>query len=189
MAGLIFTRFAWEICHMVSGAEVRPLTMKRILMLALILVSLPLGVWARLGETERELVARFGKPLTRTDEITLAQGKRIAFGTALRFRQGDWSIECVIIEDRCAQEAYQKPGDWTEDQFRAILSSEAQGARWTDRSQEAVKKIRRDWRRGDGASAVWAAGIGMVVTHPAYGRAKERAEAKAKADASRVPRF
>ena len=163
--------------------------MKRILLLFLGLWALPVGAWARLGETEAQLVARFGEPTNRTNEITLAQGKWLVFGQRLYFRQGDWSIQCVVVEERCAKEVYQKPGDWTEDQFKAILSSEAQGAQWTDRSQEGAKKLRREWRRADGATAVWEAPNGMAVTHPAYVRAKERAEAKAKAEAGKVPRF
>lgn len=163
--------------------------MKRILLLGLGLLCLPLGAFGRLGEMERQLVARFGKPTNRTDEIVLAQGKTIVIGTRLYFRQGDWSIQCAVVEDRCAREMYQKPGDWTEEQFRTILNVDAQGARWTDVSQAAGRKLRREWRREDGGTAVWMAGVGMTVTNPAYGRAKERAEAKAKAEASRVPRF
>ena len=158
-------------------------------MLILGLWALPVGAWARLGETEAQLVARFGAPTNRTDEITPAQGKWLVFGRRLYFRQGDWSIQCVVVDERCAKEVYQKPGDWTEDQFKAILSSEAQGARWTDRSQEGVKKLRREWRRADGATALWDTLSGMAVTHPAYLRAKQRVEEKAKAEASKVPRF
>jgi hypothetical protein len=163
--------------------------MKRLLWLTLIVLWLPAAALARLGETERELVARFGEPRNRTEEITSTQGKMVAFGTRLYFRQGDWSIQCVVIEGRCAKEVYSKPGDWKEDQFQAILSSEAQGAKWTDISETSVKKLKRDWRRSDGATALWQMGVDMTITHPAFVRAKERAEAKAKADASRVPKF
>ena len=177
------------ICYKHNGVRIPPRTMKRWMMLTWGLLVLPLGGLARLGETEPELVARLGEPLTHTDEITPTQGKMIAFGKRYYFKQGDWSIECVIVDGRCAKEVYRKPGEWTEEQFRSILASEAQGARWADRSQESAKKFRREWRRDDGATAVWGFVSGLAVTHPAYVRAKERAEAKAKADASRVPRF
>jgi len=155
----------------------------------LLLSLLPSIAFARLGETEKQLTARFGAVVSRAKEITLTQGKIIEFGLKLTFRRGDWSIECSIIDGRSAREVYYKPGDWTEDQFTTVLASNAQGARWTDISNVAARKFAREWRREDGASATWQMGVAMSVTHPAYRRAKEKAEAKAKADAARIPKI
>jgi hypothetical protein len=82
-----------------------------------------------------------------------------------------------------------KPGDWTDDQFTTILTSNAQGTRWADVSKDSVRKLVREWRRTDGAIAIWQMGVGMSVTNPAYQRAKDKAEANAKADAARLPKI
>ena len=163
--------------------------MKRSVYSYLLFLALPLLAFARLGETEQQLTGRFGAAVSRGKEITLAQGKIVEFGSTLTFRQGDWTISSVIIDGRCAREVYQKSGDWTEDQFITVLTSNAQGAKWTDVSKGLVRKLAREWRREDGATAGWQMGAAMTVTHPAYRRAKENAEAKAKADAARIPKI
>jgi hypothetical protein len=147
----------------------------------------PFLAFAHLGDTEQQLIARFGPPLSRGHDLTLTQGKVIEFGSKLSFRQGDWAIECIVIDSRCARVTYSKPGEWSEDQLVAVLTSNAQGGQWTDNSKEMVKKLARDWRRSDGAVATWRMGVSMVVTNPAYDRAKQIVELKAKADASRIP--
>jgi hypothetical protein len=165
------------------------LSMKLPFRLLFWMVTIPLVCFGRLGETESELSARFGAPASRGDENIPTQGRVVAFGSRLNFRQGDWTIGCSIIEGRCAKEIYSKGGDWTEDQFAAVLTSNSQGEIWTDISKEMTKKMLREWRRGDGGTAIWRMGIGMVVANPAYDRAKLKAENKAKADASQVPRI
>jgi hypothetical protein len=141
---------------------------------------------ARLGETEAELVRRFGAPVSRASERITAQGKFHEIGTGLRFRDGDWTIESTIIDGRCAREAYTKVGEWTEDQFTTVLNSNAQGGKWTRTSKDSMKKAVREWRRDDGATAVWILRT-VTITHPAFDRAKSLAEAKAKAAAARTP--
>lgn len=152
-------------------------------------IAFPFYVYGRLGETEQELVARFGPPVSRAREVTLTQSKIIEFGSKLIFRQGDWTIESVMIEGRCAREEYWKAGEWTEDQFVTVLTSNAQGEKWTDLSKAMTKGLMREWHRGDGATAVWSIGTHMMVTHPAYVRAKKRVEDKAKAEASQIPKI
>jgi hypothetical protein len=143
---------------------------------------------ARLGETEDELAIRFGAPTSRMPEKMFTQGKSREIGTRLRFREGDWTIESSIIDGRCAREVYSKVGEWTEEQFSTVLNSNAQGVKWKLTSKESMRKVIREWRREDGATAIWKAGA-LTVTHPAFDRAKALAEAKAKADAARAPKI
>jgi hypothetical protein len=148
----------------------------------------PIVAFAHLGDSEQQLTARFGQPLSRGHDITLAQGKVVSFGSKLSFQQGDWTITCIEIDGRCARVFYTKTGEWVEDQLRAVLTSNAQGKRWTDNSKEMVKQLMRDWRRSDGAVAYWRmVDRTMVVTDPAYDRAVQDIQAKAKADASQIP--
>ncbi len=156
---------------------------------AAVLFAFPLLVFGRLGETERELTDRFGAPVSKHSEITMAQGMVFEIGTTFSFRQGDWHIDSVVIEGRCAEEVYSKTGDWPGEQFSAVLTSNAQGEQWTDISKEMTKYLVREWHRADGGTAVWHMGGGMVVTNPSYGRAIKRVADKAKADSSSVPKL
>lgn len=83
---------------------------------------------------------------------------------------------------------YSKVGDWTEDQFHAVLTANAQSTTWTVTNKPNVQKYHRSWKRTDGARAVWTRNAEMTLTHPAYERAKAIAEAKAKAESSKVPK-
>lgn len=157
--------------------------------LLLLLCLLPSTILARLGETETQLVARFGPAVSRTKEITIAQGKFIEFGVKLTFQQNDWRISCAIVEGRSARETYSHSGDWTENQFATVLTANAQGTRWTDISKDQMGKFVREWRRTDGGMARWKRGDGMEVTHPTYLRAKDLAEKKAKAAAAHIPKI
>jgi hypothetical protein len=142
---------------------------------------LPMCSFGRLGETEQELVARFGPPVSRVAEVATAHGRGAQFGSRLSFRQGEWSIECTLIEGRSAKEVCGKEGDWTGDQVDTVLHASAQGKRWTEMSPEITKRVSRKWRRSDGAVATWNWKQGMTLVDPAYDRARRDAESKAKA--------
>ena len=142
---------------------------------------LPMCAFGRLGETEKELVARYGPPVSRIAEIATARGRGVEFGSRLTFRQGEWSVACVMIEGRSAMEVCGKDGDWTGGQIDAVLHGSAQGERWTDMSPEITKRVSRKWRRSDGAVATWNWKLGMTLLHPSYERARRGAEAMAKA--------
>lgn len=144
---------------------------------------------ARLGETEQEMVDRFGKPMQRGEHTVIAQGKSWVLGPTVHFRQEDWQISADLVDGRCVRIAYSKRGDWTEEQVQLVLGSNSQGIKWTETSKPNTKKIERSWRRNDGALAGWSTlgSIRMVV--PAYDRAKQVVEAKAKAEVSRKPKI
>ncbi len=143
---------------------------------------------ARLGESEAELVKRFGPPTQRSSEKTATQGRFHEVAMRLTFRQGDWTIESSLVDGRCARERYSKVGEWSEEQIAQVLDSNAQGAKWTQTSKASSAKVLREWRRDDGATATWKLRV-MVITHPAFEREKARVEAKAKADASKSPKI
>jgi len=155
--------------------------------LILLLGLIPLCAHARLGQTPDQLEQRFGEPVGSNNDMIIAQGKMIALCLILTFKQDDWFISCHIIDGRSAQESYRKKGDWTEDQIQLVLTSNAQGAKWTEITKPATKNLKREWQREDGATALWRQGQGIDVTHPAYPLAKQRAQDKAKANASRLP--
>jgi hypothetical protein len=151
-------------------------------------IALTGSCWARLGEKEHELVARFGQPVMRGKQSHSAQGKMWELGPRLYFKQDDWNIVSVLIDGRVAHEEYGKVGSWTAEQVQAVLSANAQGAKWTETTKSGAT-LSRNWKRADGAVAEWVQGGGFTFTTPAFGRAKELAEAKAKAAAKHTPKI
>jgi hypothetical protein len=154
----------------------------------LFLVIAP-SLWARLGETEAELVARFGQPHSRVSHSVFAQGKFIPLGPQLHFREGEWRITADLIDGRCLRIAYQKPGDWTEDQIRLVLNSNTQSSQWAETSKANIAKLQRAWRRKDGSVAEWDKLTGFTLTWAAYETAKAKALERARVEASRKPKI
>lgn len=152
-------------------------------------VLLLTGAQARLGETEPELIKRFGAPASVSKHSIIAQGKMISLGPVYNFRQGDWSISCDLIDGRCVRITYSKPGDWSEDQIKLVLNSNGQGAKWEETSKASIAVLQRTWKRLDGSTATWSKGSGMSLTWDAYNKAKAKAEEKAKVAAKQKPKI
>lgn len=144
---------------------------------------------ARLGETETEMVKRFGAPTARSKHLISAQGKFWEMGPTLHFRQDDWSIACDLVDGRCVRIAYSKPGEWTGEQISLVLAYNSQGAAWSETGKPGAASFARSWKRADGATAEWKRGTGMQLVVPAYDRAKKTVEAKAKAAAGAKPKI
>jgi len=163
--------------------------MKTLIFLTITALLLPIAAQARLGDTESELVARFGQPVARSKALITTQGRTIELGPELSFRQDDWFIISDLIDGRCARISYSKRGEWTDEQILTVLTVNAQGAKWADVSNPHLRNLSRDWKRDDGATAHWQQNMSLSITTPAYERAKQTAEAKAKAEASKMPRL
>ncbi len=144
---------------------------------------------ARLGETDAELIKRFGAPTSVSKHSIIAQSKFIELGPTYSFRQDDWSISCDLIEGRCVRISYAKPGDWSEDQIQLVLNSNGQGAKWNENSKASIAMLQRTWRRIDGSTATWSKGGGMYLVWDAYNKAKAKAEEQAKVAAKKKPKI
>ena len=142
---------------------------------------------ARLGDREEEMIERFGKPTSRSKHWVHAQGKSFELGPKLTFNQDDWFISCDLIDGRCVRISYSKPGDWTEDHIRTVLTANAQGAIWKENSRNP--KMRRDWSRSDGSTAAWSVIGGMDLTWDAYNKAKATVEERARVAAKKKPKL
>lgn len=144
---------------------------------------------ARLGDTEAELVKRFGEPTGRSKHSIITQGKLLEMGPVLFFKQDDWSISCDLVDGRCMRIGYSKPGDWTEDQIRLVLNTNSQGAAWTVTTKPSIAKLQRTWRRSDGSTATWNKMGGMNLVWSAYEVAKKKAEDRAKVQGMKKPKI
>lgn len=147
-----------------------------------------ISLHARLGENEAQLDARFGQPVLQAVHNIIAQGKIINLGPRRIYREGDWTIDCDLIDGKCVRVRYHKPGEWTEDQFQLVLNANSQGARWSDVSNPAHVKLKREWKRSDGSTAEWTVSS-ITVVWQAYAVAKAKAEERARIEASRKPKI
>jgi hypothetical protein len=161
----------------------------RPLLIVLMILSAGVMAEARLGETETELIERFGEPDGRSKHIVMAQGKILELGPSLHFRQDDWSISCDMVDGRCMRISYHKPGDWTEDQVQLVLNSNSQGAKWTETTKPMIAKLQRDWKRADASKAVWLLGQGMTLTWDAYNKSKATLEERARVESAKKPKI
>lgn len=144
---------------------------------------------ARLGETEKQLIERFGPPRLQAQHSIIAQGKIIPLGPQLHFAEGDWRIVCDIVDGKCLRIAYSKQGDWTEDQFQLVLNNNSQGSKWVEITKPSIAKLQREWKRGDGSTGKWTKVTGFALTWDAYKKAKAKAEERARVEASRKPKI
>lgn len=144
---------------------------------------------ARLGESETELVKRFGKVTLRSKHSVFAQGKSIELGPVLYFREGDWVIACHLIDGVCMKIDYGKPGDWTEEHIQLVLTANGQGTTWAENSKTGIKTLQRTWQRTDGSTAKWSKASGMTLVWKAYETAVEKVKERARVENTRKPKI
>lgn len=161
----------------------------RILLIALMTLIAGTLANARLGESEAELIQRFGEPAARSKHIVMTQGKILEMGPTLRFYQGDWVISCDLVEGRCMRISYSKKGDWTEPQIQLVLNSNSQGATWTETTKPMIVKLQREWKRADASTAIWQMSGGMTLVWDAYIKAKTALEERARVEAAKKPKI
>ncbi len=85
--------------------------------------------------------------------------------------------------------SYSKPGDWSEDQIRLVLSTNNQGATWTETTKPSLAAFQRTWKRSDGSTATWQKGLSMSLVWQAYDVAKAKVEERAKVAAKAKPKI
>lgn len=118
---------------------------------------------ARVGETEPELVARYGAITSRQPARKSAQGKMHIYGERLVFRTPDWAISAVVIGGRCEEINYMKEGDWTGVQFSFLLELNGDRAQWTEQPTRNPDN-HRAWLRRDKTTAGWGLSGFMIRT-------------------------
>ncbi len=100
---------------------------------------------ARLGETEAECAARYGKT---------SEGKPNKFGEKLQLYQaGGMLISITFINGRAECIAFEKqpPADWPEEEIELLLRANAQGKEWHRIESWGDWPLR--WSRSDKARA------------------------------------
>jgi hypothetical protein len=142
--------------------------MKVLVFLTLFLSAFSVSVHARIGETESQLITRFGQPVSRGQDL----------GPTVTFAFSDWLVTCDVIDGLCARISYSKIGDWSEEDFDVLLGANGRRSDWTDLLSPRVKKLMRKWKRDDGVIASWITGC-LSITSPRYEKARALADKEA----------
>ena len=142
--------------------------MKVLLVSALLLFASALPAVARIGDSETDLTKRYGKPVRSTGEAI----------RSLTYAYDGWVITSDFVDGICARVSYAKPGEWTEETFEKLLSTNAGEAEWSDGGSPNLKKLMRTWTRHDGTTANWVVGC-LSITSPRYAIAKAKSETEA----------
>jgi hypothetical protein len=160
---------------------------------AVLLAICPAGAcWARLGETEAEIIKRYGQP-TGTDSdpknLGIAEKK-------LRFFKGDTHVVVLIFRGRSVMECYTFLGEQVTPvpvrnnlaKAEALLEASAQGEEWV--RHPAPHLVRDDvlesWERSDGKAMAMVylnRPETLEVSDVAYQREWNASEKRAKAGA------
>lgn len=142
--------------------------MRKYLVLALAFATT--SAWAHVGETERELVTRYGAVVSRQPARKSAQGKMSIYGERLTFKSDDWNVTAVIIGGHCEEITYLKEGTWSEVQFQFLLELNGGRKQWKEQATRNPDN-HREWLRRDKATGSWSIFGGFVVRTPAAERA------------------
>ena len=119
--------------------------------LVLFLIAILTGsAWARLGETEDQLVARYGQELIK-NKLQL-RGSPVTID-AIQFIKGGFGVQVSLFNGISAEEEIHKPHNEPilDEEVKILLDANAQGHVWTE--DTAKTDIPRKWHRDDGATA------------------------------------
>lgn len=146
---------------------------------SLLLLASVTNVHGRIGETEAELVERFGAVHARMPERMLEKGRIYLMGERVVLKLDEWRVTAVLIGGRCAKISYVKSGGWTRQQHDELLAVNA--GRWTwSEIVGAAPKWQRTWRRSDGLVAKWMYVGGFAIEAQPFVDARARARESAR---------
>jgi hypothetical protein len=143
--------------------------------------------FARIGETEAQMIERYGPVQSRLPQVDVL-GEDQKRGEKLYFSKEGWQVWSITVDGKCVQIRFNKYGKMTPDQITALLRSNSQMQTWKEVT-EGSGKIERKWRRDDGIQARWLSYQGLTITSPKYDTAREAARKAAEQARSAPPPF
>jgi len=123
--------------------------MKIALLTLVFIVSVTATAWARLGENADQLVARYGQPLSETDQK--GEGTKIPLADVV-FQKGGFQVEVTLTDGISVAESFKKINGeaLTLGEIRTLLSVNSQGYGWEAPQIVQGEKL---WSRDDNATA------------------------------------
>jgi hypothetical protein len=124
--------------------------MKASLLVLFLLIGLTSSAWARLGETENQLIARYGQELLKTN--VKIPGTQLTFDF-LQFVKSGYSVQVSLVNGVSSEEEIHKPRNEsiTDEEAQILLNANSQGHPWVEDTLKT--DVPRKWHRDDGATA------------------------------------
>jgi hypothetical protein len=183
--------------------------MKSVVLIALSIVVSISPLHARLGDTERECITRYGSAVRQAHSAIL--GPLIPGSQQLSFKYQGWNIRVAFVGGRVAAQDYRKDSSVlktmviSEDEVKAILQGESGGTVWESakpkRKGDLFNQLAQElmgpmadgrlWLRSDGARAhIDHSRFRFTFTTPAATAAKDAETARKQTeDRSSIPKF
>lgn len=116
-------------------------------------------VYARLGETPDQLVARYGQPLNEVDQK--AEGAKISLAR-VTFQKNGFQVDVTITNGLSVQEIFKKLNGQpiTVEEARILLNANAQGLNWSAPQKTTDAFV---WTRDDYAVAQLSNDGSMII--------------------------
>lgn len=123
--------------------------MRIVLLTLLVIAGITTSAKARLGETADQLEARYGQPLSETDQK--GEGAKIPLAKVV-FQKGGFEIDVTITNGVSVQETFKKlnGNPITTNEARYLLTVNSQGREWEAPVTTDGDKV---WTRDDNATA------------------------------------
>jgi len=123
--------------------------MRLVLLTLFFIVSVTTTARARLGETADQLVARYGQPLSETDQK--GEGDKIPLADVV-FQKGGFEVKVTITDGISVLESFRKLNGepLTVEEVRTLLAVNSQGHGWEAPRMAQGGKL---WSRDDDAIA------------------------------------
>jgi hypothetical protein len=130
--------------------------MKAQLLALFLIVNLTGSAWANLGDSEEQLVARYGKEIIKTKDQ--AKGGAVALDR-LSFNESGFQMDVLLFNGISSEESvYHRPyAPMTDGEIKTLLIANAQGQTWKEVApqQELLLWLKslKSWQREDGVIA------------------------------------
>jgi hypothetical protein len=113
-------------------------------------VALLTYVLARLGDTETDLIERYGQPVHRVETVDGLPGVK-----GRTFRVSPITVTAYLLDKTCQYEQYSKIGGLTDNEIEQILAANSAGQEWMALDKPQTPSNRREWMRRDQKAAAF----------------------------------
>ena len=116
----------------------------------ILFLALPASVLARIGDTEADLIQRYGEPVYQVEAIDGFPGVK-----GRTFKVSTITVTAYLLDKTCQYEQYSRPGGLTDGEILQTLSANSGGHEWAALDKPATPMNKKEWMRRDQKAAAF----------------------------------
>jgi hypothetical protein len=116
----------------------------------ILFLALPASVLARIGDTEADLIQRYGEPVFQVEAIDGFPGVK-----GRTFKVSTITVTAYLLDKTCQYQQYSRPGGLTDREILQILSANSGGHEWAALDKPATPMNKKEWMRRDQKAAAF----------------------------------